>query len=339
VHLLSFNVNSLNVRAGCSGFLPWLAAAAPDLLLLQETKAVDAGAVRKSLLPAVPAWRLPAGACASRAADASRGRLNHGVATLVPRDGARLPVLLAQADLPLQMTPARVEGAPAGEDWATRLVTTWVGEPLRAVIVNVYQPNTGSGFSKSKRRESWDAAFLLFCRLLLADGGAALTWPAAGASLFAAAASSSAAPAPAAAVAALDFSRYAGRLIVMGDLNVCADLQLDVTPSPAAGAALWLAGTSDAERQAFLTLLREGLHDVWRERNAGQRAASWFNPSTLGGRGTHAARFDAALVSTALLPLVADARIWDDQAPSGDHFPISLYLALPSPGGEGAIAF
>jgi exonuclease III len=273
IRLLSYNVNSLRKRATEPHFAAWLRAAAPDVLCLQEVKIRRAGELRSALLEGGcggGAWKL-----GSTSAFAAReDGVCHGTATLLPAaaaaGAARVDVLRAHADWPAGLAPSL-----AGEDFATRLVTAWLGPPLNIVLVNVYAPNSGDGYKKAARRAVWDDAFLGYCRALLRDGGAGLAWPSAVPPAFAAAA-----PAP----PAVDFARFAGRVIAIGDFNVTPDIGLDAAPSPAPGDE-HIAGMSPAERAGFARLLREApLHDAWRERNPGARGATWFSDTFHGTR-------------------------------------------------------
>lgn len=334
--LLCLNVNSLLARAKARDFPAFLRRSRPTLFLAQEVKSGDFAAVdaafantglQMATLPRAGASRslTPAAGATSRAV--------HGVITMRSTQGdapgapPRIPPpLRSRADLPPSLLAAALAGASpadrealaaAKERFATRVVTTWCGAPLCLVLVNVYAPNSGDAFEKLPRRRVWDAAFHAYVRALLADGGRGLEWPAAAGSAFL--------PAPEKAVDALEAGcSFAGRVVVMGDLNVIPTERDIVMPLGAR-----VAGCSEEERANFQQLLALGLHDVWRERSGPQAFTPTFLAPNWRGRGVLAARFDAALVSSALLPLVRGAGMLVEGAPRGDHLPLFLDLQLP----------
>lgn len=341
--LLSFNCNGIQGRSRDKYFWPWLHAATKpgDLVLLQEIKVGAVGRALELIRPTgfkvlgitVPSDNSSKGVatllrqgvagnkiCSGCSRDDGKTLSSESAANISASalSAASLPVLLVHADLPPSLIPPAMRAEFAG-----RIVTVWLGEPLWAVIVNVYAPNAGDKFTKAARRAAWDASYLAYARALDSGGGAGLIWPPALLALFA-----SAKPAP----VALPFERFAGRVVHMGDFNVTPDLARDIWPSVWRRAPLRVAGTSVAERAGFVALLAGArLHDVWRERNGRAIGATYYSAAHHGSRGAElAARFDNALVATALRPLVDDARLLDDGAPRGDHLPLSLDLTIPA---------
>lgn len=251
---------------------------------------------------------------------------------------------------------ANAHSAAAGIS-AARIVTTWLREPLELTLVNVYVPNSGSGPYDAKglaslaARAAWDHAHCDLIAALLAGAGPEL-WDSDGRAASAGRAvaeSAAAGGAAAGGVRAAADGAAAGegaggvptssgvRLLVIGDLNVCADAGLDIDRHAGRmDPARHVAGDTDAERRGFRALCSLGLHDVWRERNPRARGVTYHN-----SRWGLSGRFDYALVSAALLPHVADVFSRTDGGLDGDHVPIGIDLRVhgaAASGGAGADA-
>lgn len=115
------------------------------------------------------------------------------------------------------------------------------------------------------------------------------------------------------------------QLLLIGDWNISRS-KLDTVPR------LRTEPPHAQARQEFNEEFIPGLElvDVFRQLHPSARSYTWFNRRAAPGR-LDAARVDFALISSALMPHVRDAGIW--QAPElrfrSDHAPLYVDLALP----------
>lgn len=171
-----------------------------------------------------------------------------------PGGSSGITVERCEDDLPVRFSSA----LPMLDDDAgrARIQTLFVRGPLPVIIVNVYQPNSGDDRKNLPRRLRWDAVFLAYVRELSATGGAGLEWasPVAvgAAKLFGAVPKVNTPSSASAAVDAkpIDCAAYAGNLIVIGDLNVCATDADIFRPSKC-----HVAGCTEEERGGLRSLL------------------------------------------------------------------------------------
>ena len=301
--LVTYNCNGVRNRVNNGrpegGFVLALRSMRPSVLALQEVKIARAEGSQLLLKFSAATLRSTPWAAPSAPAEPKltaqhlnlpdKFKSQPGVATLL---GPGVDVARAEFDL-----PARFRSDAGGDDVLFRLLTLWLPSQ-RIVLVNVYAPNSGDDGKNADRRARWDCAFRSFLGAL--SRAEPLVWPAASSPR------SDAAAQPADA-------EYAGRLVVVGDLNILPTDADYVRPQ-----GMRVAGASAEERAAHARLLGEcGLHDV------GARAGHTFVNSNWRGRGVLAARFDGVLVSEALLEAVE--RIWvADHAPRGDHLPLCV---------------
>lgn len=318
LRLLSFNVNGLRARQDDAAFLDYLLAESsgePEgstLLLLQELKVPD---LKSSTLGNgfIDSFALLAPSSASVATS------RPGVATFRTRSAARgcaarVPeVVRVTTDLPRAILNT-VHPDFRGE-FSHRIVTAWLGSGLNIILVNVYAPNGGKDGSSLPRREAWDAAFLAYVQELNRDGGASSVWPSR--TLFSE-------PQP---DWAATLSKFAGRIVIAGDLNVAGG-QMDFFA--AMPRIKTVAGTSAQEAAGFERLQHEGkVHDVWRERHPREVGFTWAHAHFGKKDNLVLARFDYVLVSTPIVDLVVDAQIRTKGAPSSDHMPLYVDLKWP----------
>lgn len=112
-------------------------------------------------------------------------------------------------------------------------------------------------------------------------------------------------------------------LVVTGDFNT-AHREIDLA-NPRSNAKT--TGFLPEERAVIDAFLAMGFHDVFRERHPGEKGHYTWWSNRPGVREKNVGwRIDYFLVSTSLLPRVADARI-HPEVPGSDHCPVSLSLA------------
>ena len=209
-----------------------------------------------------------------------------------------------------------------------RLVVSWVQSPVCVCIINVYTPHSET---EPQLRSCWDAAFATLVRLLT-DGYGPELWD----STAAGAASAAGAGSVEAGCAA---SPFAGRLLVVGDMNA--------TPTPAdincppVFAHLYAPGVLRAERQGFSAILKAGgLCDVWRALHPKEPGFTYIDPhyrrsAEGGGGGLLQARFDFVLATPAIFALVSDVFVRSGGGYEGNHVPLGVDLRVEAGGGGG----
>jgi len=279
MRIATWNVNSLKARLEKVEW--WLARAAPDVLLMQETKLADADAPAMTFQMA--GYQL---------VHHGEGRWN-GVA-IAARDGLDIGDPITNfGDGPVRDSGAGAAVSLLEEDFdpsdEARMVALTVGRPGAPPIrvVSLYAPNgrvVGSPFYEGKLR--W------FRRVR--------RW--------------------------LDETRRPDEpLVIGGDLNV-APADEDVwDPRLAHGGT----HVSEAEREAFRSLLEWGLRDAYRETHPEARGRfTWWDYRAGNFHKNFGMRIDHLLVSTALARRVVAVEI-DREARKGkpipsDHAPLVL---------------
>lgn len=113
-------------------------------------------------------------------------------------------------------------------------------------------------------------------------------------------------------------------VVWIGDLNV---INTDVDVYSLEGNEKCAGGTP-AERRSFHETLDTGLVDSFRELYPGIRKYSWFNVMRKAKEKNEGWRFDMAVISRSLVPMLADSLIYD-QISGSDHYPIELILNNP----------
>jgi len=116
------------------------------------------------------------------------------------------------------------------------------------------------------------------------------------------------------------------KLVLLGDYNIAPEDQDCHDPKAWEGQIL----VSPPEREAFLQLLKLGLHDSFRLFDQPEKSFSWWDYRMMGFRRNLGMRIDHILVSDALKPACTSAYI--DKAPRklerpSDHTPVVLELA------------
>ena len=306
MRIATWNVNSLKARQ--EAVERWLERAAPDVLLLQETKLTDGDAPVMAF--AMAGYQL---------IHHGEGRWN-GVA-IAARDGLAISDVVTNfGDGPVRDSgPGGAGAAVASEDDfdpfdEARMVAATV-EGLR--VVSLYAPNgrvVGSPFYTGKL--AWFERLAGWVREVAAPAGA----------------TSKSAVATAAADA----------LVLGGDLNV-APTDADVWDAAAVHGGTHV---SEPERAAFRALLDLGLTDAYRLRHDETGRFSWWDYRAGMFHKNLGMRIDHMLVSGTLVPRVVDAEI-DRQARKGppvpsDHAPLLIDLDEPGrpidPDWDGALA-
>ena len=346
ITFVCFNVNGIKsklVPGTKELWLPsWLEkkSLTADFLLLQEIRCGDL-AVARSLITATKFRReisLEAG---------NKGHAGVGIFARVPSATVALPpppppppVVHARNGLPNYTSLGGLPLADPG-----RLNTIWIGAPYNVILLNVYAPNSGVDEITEKptnqaKREMWDDCFLKYVTSLLKDGivveQAAQEGGGGGGGAGGGAGSSISTGGGAGAGGGggggsshgdsrqlPDFSRFIGRLLILGDLNVLPETA-DIRIAPNNRSRIY-AGMHEFERANFKRLLSTtNLTDVWRH----------YNPLEGEGEGSEGftfaddrcqGRFDYALASPSILPLLGPLTI-DRTIPKGDHFPLTLTL-------------
>ncbi len=306
MRIATWNVNSLKARQEAAE--RWLERAAPDILLIQETKLTDGDAPVMAF--AMAGYQL---------IHHGEGRWN-GVA-IAARDGLAISDVVTNfGDGPVRDSgPGGAGATVASEDDfdpfdEARMVAATV-EGIR--VVSLYAPNgrvVGSPFYTGKL--AWFERLARWVREVAPPAGATSK--------------------SAAATAGAD------ALVLGGDLNV-APTDADVWD---AGAVHGGTHVSEPERAAFRALLDLGLTDAYRLRHDETGRFSWWDYRAGMFHKNLGMRIDHMLVSGALVPRVVDAEI-DRQARKGppvpsDHAPLLIDLDEPGrpidPDWDGALA-
>jgi exodeoxyribonuclease-3 len=293
VRIATWNVNSLKARQ--EAVERWLERAAPDVLLLQETKLTDGDAPVMAF--AMAGYQL---------VHHGEGRWN-GVAMAVRNGLAVSEVVTNFGDGPVRDSGPGGAGAEVASeddfnpfDEARMLAATVDG----VRFVSLYAPNgriVGSPFYAGKL--AW---FERLGRWIRETGAAG------------------------------------GSLVLGGDLNI-APTDKDVWDAAAVHGGTHV---SEPEREAFRTLLAEGLVDGYRARHDEPGRYSWWDYRAGNFHKNLGMRIDHLLVSPAVAARIVDAEI-DRQARKGpptpsDHAPLSIDLDVPGrpfdPDWAGALA-
>jgi exodeoxyribonuclease III len=309
MRIATWNVNSLKARQEAVD--RWLERAAPDILLMQETKLTDDDAPVMSF--AMAGYQL---------VHHGEGRWN-GVAIAARNGLAVSDVVTNFGDGPVRDSGPGAPASDAGEDDfdpfdEARMVAATV-DGLR--VVSLYAPNgrvVDSAFYTGKL--GWFERLARWIRDEVAGGaGGSGTAGASGAGVGASG-----------AVVGASGAGVGASLILGGDLNV-APTDADVWDPKAAHGGTHV---SEPERVAFRALLEAGgLVDAYRARHDEPRRFTWWDYRAGMFHKNFGMRIDHLLVTPSVAARVLDAEI-DREARKGppvpsDHAPLSMDLDEP----------